>query len=304
MQRLAENDCSDFVLKGNLGDTYETLIIPAIIDDEYVRKLPTHILPMIDSSDRDELGRFSYWPYKEPIGDLKKMEEGVFEDKEGAKMSRYVFASQYQQKPVAIGGNLIKGEHFIKYKWTNPPAIKSRMIIADTASKTKERNDFSVFEVWGETFDNKLVLLDLLRGRWEAPDLQTRSIAFWKKHTADQKTLGHLRYLWVEDKSSGTGLIQTLRRAPYLIPVKDIQRDKDKYTRCLNSLPYIESGCVMIPEDAPWTNDFLAEAEAFSADGTHAFDDQLDPLFDAIELKFILNGNVSKWEAFAAATGR
>ena len=302
MQRLAEQDPAGFVLKGNLGETFETLIIPAIIDDEYVSKLPPHIQALVDSSDRDEHGRFSYWPYKEPIADLIKMEAGQFEDKEGARMSRHVFAGQYQQRPTALGGNLIRGESFVRYKWDNPPACKARFMTVDTAQKTKERNDFSVFEVYGETLDNRLVLLDLLRGKWEAPELLKRAVAFWNKHTADQKTQGVLRYMYVEDKASGTGLIQTLKAAPYFYPVKDIQRNVDKYTRCLDAQPYIEASCILIPEDAPWVNDFIAEAESFTADNSHAHDDQLDPLFDAIDIKYINKQKINKWEAFAKAT--
>jgi predicted phage terminase large subunit-like protein len=44
----------------------------------------------------------------------------------------------------------------------------------------------------------------------------------------------------------------------------------------------IESGLVWIPESAPWTNDFVSECEAFTADDTHAHDDQIDPMVDAI----------------------
>ena len=42
-----------------------------------------------------------------------------------------------------------------------------------------------------------------------------------------------------------------------------------------------ESGNVVLPQDAPWLSDFLAEVAAFPA-GAH--DDQLDPMFDAINL--------------------
>ncbi len=92
---------------------------------------------------------------------------------------------------------------------------------------------------------------------------------------------GQVREMPVEDKSSGTGLIQTLKLPPYNIPVKEVERSNDKLTRCLDALPYIESGMVCIPEAAPFTNDFVLEAESFTADDSHDFDDQLDPLFDA-----------------------
>lgn len=251
---------------------------------------------------RDEKGRFSYWPYKEPIEDLIKMEEGNFQDKEGSRMSRFVFAGQYGQNPTAIGGNILHGEDLVRVPSNLIPKIKSRFVTVDTAQKTKQRNDFSVFSLWGETEDNRLVLLDMLRGKWEAPELLKRSIAFWKKHTADQSSQGVLRYMYIEDKSSGTGLIQTLKAAPYFIPVKEIQRNIDKYTRCLNVQPYVEAKCIIVPEDAPWLSDFILELEAFTADDSHAHDDQVDTMFDAIELKYLSNTKVNKWAAFGEAS--
>ena len=85
----------------------------------------------------------------------------------------------------------------------------------------------------------------------------------------------------IEDAASGTGLIQKLRRE-HRFPVAGITRKKDKYSRCLDVLSYISSGYVCIPAAASFTSDFLAECESFTADDSHAHDDQLDPMFDAI----------------------
>jgi predicted phage terminase large subunit-like protein len=81
----------------------------------------------------------------------------------------------------------------------------------------------------------------------------------------------------IEDKVSGTGLIQTLKREG--IPVLPIQRNTDKVTRAMDVAPMIQSGNVLLPQNAPWLADFLAEASVFP-NGAH--DDQLDPMFDAI----------------------
>jgi predicted phage terminase large subunit-like protein len=74
----------------------------------------------------------------------------------------------------------------------------------DTAQKTGERNDYSVFECWGLGDDGRAYLIDLIRGKWEAPELERQAIAFWSKHSA--------RKMKVEDKSSGTGLIQSIKK--------------------------------------------------------------------------------------------
>ena len=212
-----------------------------------------------EESERDEQGRFSYWPYKEPLADLVELES----------KDRYVFSGQYQQRPSPLGGDIIQGQFFGRYKVV--PPLRYRKVIADTAQKTAERNDYSVFECWGHGEDGRVYLLDLIRGKWPAPELKRRAIAFWNKHKETGEFDSTLRQMLIEDKSSGTGLIQ------------DIQESvADKLTRVMDVVSYIESGLVFIPEAAPWVSDFVAECEAFTADDTHAHDDMVDPMVDAI----------------------
>ena len=66
------------------------------------------------------------------------------------------------------------------------------------------------------------------------------------------------------------------------IPVKAIPRSIDKYTRVSDAIGYIESGYVVLPNNAPWVADFIKECEAFTADDAHDNDDQIDVLCDAI----------------------
>lgn len=193
-------------------------------------------------------------------------------------MSTTSWLSLYQQSPVVEGGNIIKGAWFGRYTVVVP--LKTRLIYADTAQKTKERNDYSVFECWGLGQDGRLYLLDLLRGKWEAPELRRKAKDFWAKH-AGMTSLPPVRRMKIEDKASGTGLIQDLKNADRL-PIEGIPRTTDKLTRVMDVVGYIESGYVLIPAEAPWVADFVAECEAFTADDSHAHDDQIDPLCDAI----------------------
>jgi predicted phage terminase large subunit-like protein len=269
--------------------------IPAILDAEYLKTLPKKYGDLIKPSETVN-GRFSYWPEKQPLQGLLKMERGDGKDEKGNRVSRYVYASQYDQRPTVLGGNVIHGKDFVRYKVA--PRIVWRKIYVDTAQKTSERNDFSVFEEWGYGEDGKIYLLDLIRNRWESPELRRTAIAFWAKHKPrDVFKFGTLRKLMVEDKSSGTDLIQTLKLAPHNLPIEAIERTKDKLTRVMDALPYIESGQVCIPEDAPFTSDFVSECEAFTADDSHDHDDQVDPLCDAIQ-DMLASGNILKiWAA-------
>lgn len=214
-------------------------------------------------------------------------------------MASISWSSLYQQTPKIVGGSIIKPEDFRFYKIL--PRIVERCIYGDTAQKTKEHNDYSVFECWGRGEDKNLYLLDLIRGKWEAPELKRNAIAFWNKHKAlNSYELGTLRKLKIEDKASGTGLIQEIRRnsGDSLIPVEGIERGIDKYTRVLDIVGYIESGYVYLPEDAPFLSDFLIECEAFTADDSHMYDDQIDPMCDAVS-DMLVKSDMSIWERLA-----
>lgn len=239
MQRLHEMDLTGWLLNGGNGEHWDHLNIPA----------------------RDAAGD-SFWPDQFPPEMLDRLE----------RSNSYVFAGQYMQRPAPIGGGIIKDAWWQYY--TEPPAMEWRAMYADTAQKTGQQNDYSVIQCWGKSRTGKAVLLDQIRGKWEAPELLVHARAFWAKHKAGAAPL---RAFKVEDKVSGTGLIQTLKREG--IPMVAIQRDRDKVTRAYDAAPMIESGNVLLPRNAAFLSDLLAEATVFP-NGAH--DDQLDPLFDAI----------------------
>lgn len=197
------------------------------------------------------------------------------------RMATHSWLSLYQQRPTIIGGNIIRGDWFGRYR--ELPKMKYRAIFGDTAQKKNEANDYQVAECWGLGEDGRLYLIDIMREKFEAYELEVKFPDFWKKHKADRSS--PLRYFGIEDKSSGTELIQKMRKKiTPRIPVKSIPRSTDKYTRVQDEAGFIEAGHVMLPESAPWVHDFIAECEAFTADDAHDYDDQIDPMCDAISL--------------------
>lgn len=256
MQRLHEDDLSGWLLSGGNGEEWESLCIPAIKDDGQ-----------------------SFWPEQFELENLRRME----------KANSYVFAGQYMQRPAPVGGGLLK-DAWWKY-YDRAPEFTHRLMFADTAQKTADHNDFSVFQLWGYTADGCAYFLDQVRGKWEAPELQVQALAFWNKHNHRGADGSVLRAFRVEDKSSGTGLIQTLKAPPYRVPIFPIQREKDKVTRAYDAAPVIESGRVFLPSNAPWLSEFLAETTAFP-NGKH--DDQVDPMLDAVDELIPDNAPVSK----------
>lgn len=241
MQRLHEDDLSGFLLRGGNGETWEHLNIPAITEDGN-----------------------SFWDEQFPLADLRRMELS----------DSYRFAGQYMQRPAPVGGGIFKDSWWKLY--SVPPEFEWRAIYGDTAQKTKEHNDYTVFQCWGKTRTGQAYLIDMIRDKWEAPELLTQARAFWSKHK-NSKSSGTLRAFKIEDKVSGTGLIQTLKREG--VPVIAIQRDKDKITRAMDAAPLVESGNVYLPESAEWLSDILRETGQFP---NSKHDDTVDPLMDAV----------------------
>ena len=180
----------------------------------------------------------------------------------------------YQQRPSSKGGDIIKGKWFKRF--TTMPRFKRIIITADTAQKTKEHNDFSVFLVAGLAFDGGIYIIDVIRGKWEAPELESKASDVFHKY----KSIG-TQGLYIEDKSSGTSLIQSIQRKQK-IPVKGVKVDADKYTRVLGVQGYIESGYIYLPDGAEWVRDFIDECEKFTATDSHKHDDMVDTLVMAI----------------------
>jgi predicted phage terminase large subunit-like protein len=244
------------------GDNWEHLVIPV-----YFEKPKTYSI----SSFKKEVQAGEYL-HEERFG------ENECKDKK-TELGSYSYAGQYEQNPTPLGGGMIK-EKWFRY-WKILPQLEFRKIFVDTAMKTGEENDFSVFECWGLGVDKNAYLIDQLKGKWEAPDLTKMAVAFWNKHK--MKEGGALRKMVVEDKVSGTGLIQTLKKE-YRIPIEPVKPDKDKVVRVNDIVGYIESGYIYLPEEAEFVSDFLHECSLFP-NGAH--DDQVDVLAYAVNSLFV-----------------
>lgn len=249
MQRLHEDDFCGMLMKDE-EYKFERLILPAIVDE---------------GTDHER----ALWPEKHSLEQLKAMR----------KKNAYMFAGQMQQSPSPLGGGIIKGAWFGYYDVL--PKLKYRAVFVDTAQKEKERNDFQVASLWGLGEDGYLYLIDMMHERFQAYELEVRIPAFWNKAKADKSS--PLRYMGVEDKASGTQLIQNItHKIRPAIPVKEIERSRSKLERVMDVQAYIESGYVKLPRNAPFLIDFISECEAFTADDSHPHDDQIDTMCDAI----------------------
>ncbi len=211
------------------------------------------------------------WPFKQDLDALAVLERG----------DRYTYASQYQQNPSPVGGGMFKDEYW-KYYDLLPPDIDTLRIYGDTAQKTGEQNHYTVFQLWARSPDMGIFLVDSCRGKWEAPELESQLVAFWNKHKPTQFKTQGAQVVRIEDKSSGSSLIQSIQRN-YFIPIEPIQRNTDKFTRAMGAVRYIAAGHVHLPRSEPWVYDYTDEFSKFTPLMTHAYDDQIDPTLDAID---------------------
>ncbi|MCK5613694.1 phage terminase large subunit, partial [Candidatus Pacearchaeota archaeon] len=194
---------------------------------------------------------------------------------EEIQKDNYAFISQYQQEPTQLGGNVIKSAWFGKYyDWRDIKPVKL-FFTGDTAQKKKEHNDYTVFCAWF-VYQNNLYLLDMFRKKMESPELRATAKVFWEKwkHGLNGK---YPNGFFIEDKVSGTGLIQDLKRDT-AIPVFGVPAVKDKLTRVEDVLPYIECGRVILPawDEWEWEDIIQKECEEFARDLSHKHDDIID----------------------------
>ena len=248
MQRLHEDDPVGHILA---QEPWEVVRFPAIAEADEVHQIETIWGPRCFRRRQGEalhLGR-------EPLEILDRIRRTIGE---------YNFAGQYQQSPAPLGGGLVKAVWFKRYRKDELLERFDRIVQSwDTANKATELSDFSVCTTWGVRGKN-LFLLDLFRRRLEYPAL--------KRAVREQQSLFDANEVLIEDKASGTQLIQELI-AEGCHGVTRYQPDCDKIMRLHAQTAMIENGFVYIPEAAPWLGEYLHELTVFPK-GKH--DDQVD----------------------------
>lgn len=258
MQRTHPDDLSGWILK-NEKDLWHHVMIPGI--DEETGKATW-----------EETASFDY------LTRLKTVDP-------------FAYHALYQQRPVMPGGTIIQETWFNFY--ASPAEILSRCSIlimtADTAMKEGDANDWSVLQCWGIEGSDRIYLLDQIRGKWQYPDLVAAAKSFWAKWGRNSQVGEKLRSMIIEDKVSGTSLIQTLRHeteihvtpwAPKHVGIKS----EDKVSRVKAASWDIHGGSVWLPdpEQNLWVQGFIDECCSFTEDMGHSHDDQVDALAIAV----------------------
>jgi predicted phage terminase large subunit-like protein len=255
MQRLHEDDLVGHVLE---QESWEHVRLPAIAEED-----ETHQIVSLGRTRtvRRRPGEALH-PEREPVEVLENLRRTVGE---------YNFAGQYQQEPAPLGGGMVKGEWFQSYVPGGEPECFDRIIQSwDTANKSTELNDYSVCTTWGQK-NKKIYLLHVLRRRMDYPDL--------KRAVRQQAERFHPTDILIEDKASGTQLIQELIR-DCVYGVTRYEPTMDKVMRLHSITSTIENGFVYLPTEADWRAAYVHELTTFPS-GKH--DDQADSTSQALD---------------------
>jgi predicted phage terminase large subunit-like protein len=248
MQRLHEDDLVGHV---RAQEPWEVVCFPAIAEAYEVHEIETILGPRRFLRRRGE----ALHSEREPLDTLDRIRGTIGE---------YNFAGQYQQSPAPLGGGLVKAEWFKHYTERDRPESFDRIVQSwDTANKVTELSDFSVCTTWGIKGKN-LYLLSVLRKHLEYPVL--------KRAVREQQSLFNANLVLIEDKASGTQLIQELITGGFH-RVTRYKPECDKIMRMHAQTGLIENGFVYLPQTAPWLAEYLHEMTVFPK-GKH--DDQVD----------------------------
>lgn len=247
-QRLHIDDLAGYV---DQIDDWTVLRLPAIAETD-------ESIPIGAEQVHVRLAGELLHPDREPLHVLESLQRAL---------GSATFSAQYQQRPVPADGEVVRWAWFQRFV-EPPPSVQMTIYQSwDTASKPDEHHDFSVCTTWGAVAD-RLYLLDVDRARRDFPSLKRRVVELarhWKP-----------RSIIIEDKGSGTSLIQQLRTEHNGIPYPTAFMPKeDKITRLHAASARIEAGHVWLPEGAAWMGDLQTELAAFPQ-GRH--DDQVDSI--------------------------
>jgi predicted phage terminase large subunit-like protein len=259
-QRLHEDDLPAYLLNGNDGHHWQSVILKSI----------------------DEAGNALY-PEAFPLSMLRIREERDI----------YVFASQHQQDPQPAGGALFKPDWFVLLDF-EPPILQT-FITADTAETDKSYNDATVFSFWGiyeietmgrKTGEHGLHWIDCAELRIEPKDLKDSFLDFWQDcmiHKVPPLLAA------IEKKSTGVTLLSVIKELRG-IQVRDIERTRSsgsKTARFLQCQPHVAARKISFTAGARHVDMCIKHMTRITANDTHRHDDIADTCADAIKIAII-----------------
>lgn len=264
MQRLHEDDVSGTILKKRAQTTAD--------DDGNLR----HICLPAEASDNvkpKELLEF----YKDGLLDPLRFSRAILQEAR-SDLGSMDYSGQYDQDPVADGGNIIKSEWFqtiskedfeILYRRSYPTIH----FFVDTAYTESTKNDPTGI-IATANLNEKLYILNGKKVRLEFPEL-VKFLPTWAK----ENRYSPKSTIRVEPKANGLAVIQQLQRETHLNITNTPNPTDSKLVRTNANTGVMEGGKVVLV-DGPWVESFLDEVTGFPLK-TH--DEYVDLLNYAID---------------------
>lgn len=221
------------------------------------------------------------WP------DMKPLDELLSSQRAQGGPDGHWWLAQYQQRPTPVGGGILKPERFRRFDLVDggylldhpagpkfvPVNAAPRFATMDLATSLKTHADYTVMGLFAVAQPDLLVL-DILRNKWEGPDLPRVAARFWEVH--------HPAFIGVEAVGFQNATVQDMRRGDRFqrpprppLPIKALQPHGDKVSRALTLAARMGTENVYIPRRAPWIAATEAEMTEFPR-GKH--DDIVDVL--------------------------
>ena len=247
--RWHEDDLTGEVLKkserGEI-EPFELISLPAICEDPELE-----IEKLLGRNYGEAL-----WPEMYPVDKLVEVRGGMSAD--GAMDE---WNALYQQHPRPAETGEVKSDWFGHYDTlpTDEPLLN--IVSWDTAGTATERSDFTVGLAASLGLkSNKFYLKGMFRKQLEFHNLMREVPRF--------NSLMQAHAVLIENKGTGTSLIQVLRTSGQNIIAIAPQKIGDKQMRFELAVPALEAGRVLLPKRADWVPTFLEEMLTFPT-GVH-----------------------------------
>jgi predicted phage terminase large subunit-like protein len=274
MQRIHPLDFTNHLLE-KYGKEFYHLIIPALVETDNLNTKGTLIPHKLDNG--------SIWEKRLSEKDLIRERE----------INPSYFYSQLQQQPIKQGYSTILQSNWIKLFNPDDEDFKNTELIrtyafADTANKTGNLNDFTVFSLFTQDKQGKIYLISMLRDKLEFHSLVKKFTSFIDYFSNKHSNIEHippLTTVYIEDKASGISLIQVLRNKGY--NVKGIPRNRDKLYRLSLVVDFIRRGYLNVSKRHVNYPAIIKEFDEFTDNNTHEHDDIIDTIIDAVNYMVI-----------------
>ena len=261
MQRVHDRDLSGAILAQDLG--YEHLCLPMEYESDHPHPSTSFVDP------RTEEGEL-LWPERFSARAVDEQKE-TFRAWGGS----YAEAGQLQQRPVPRGGGMFKRDDFEVID--SIPAHATVVMRArgwDLAATDSSRAAYTVGAKLAKLADGRLVVEDIVRGRWGPAEVEARILACANVDGPDV-----CQFIPQDPGQAGKSQVRAMAAMLEGFNARFSPESGDKETRAIPLAAQVEVGNVCLIR-APWNDALLGEMTLFPAG---EWKDQVDALTRAYD---------------------